>query len=897
MRLLLVHSRWGVEVRVDGLDRVSSTPQLQLFARQDAVTGAGGIITASHNPAPDNGIKLIDHQGGKISADWERITNQVVNSTDLPATIAQVISTFDTNGEIDNIKIDAALNTIGKIGNITTNEKASTDSIGTNMSYVDRVVKSLEDLSSLAQQLNPDLIHGQTFVIDSASGAGTAALQQISDKFNQEFRDGNTHYQMQIINVDGTINEEKGAEFIHKELGKEIAAGKELPQWVQDHLNMEIGTVDGDADRNLYFRVSSDGELEVVDGDKFAALKAKVLDKYLKVLGLDQQFQVGVAQTVLANLGSKGFFDRMGIQVQETAVGDKYVRAAALDWAQEHGVAIYYEAAGHGSIVFNDNFLTTLNDYPAQSPEQSLAKLILTNIVALQNEAGGDGIMNLLLFKALMELENLNFDQLNSDSFLYRELPKTELELKVDHKENVTSVDNLGKELTGPQDIVDYVANVQSDLKAELDARLARGELTEADLPVREFRVIVRYSGTSPKVRVQVDGPVADMAQKAAYQIMQAIYDSENVKGDPAESRPMDQYEEIVAVQKQKMFAELTLSMEDGARFIHGWDQLTENERFSLLLDLSRNGFTAEKLDNLLGIHAKGGEKAIDAPEGEATFEAPDMKDISRESTQDRKDAINLGRQKENVDRSALVVIAGGDGGRLLTNMGFTDEEKSAWSKPTIPVTAVAKKPPLQRIIETIAKVRYDQDSDIPIVIVVGPKSRAPIETFLKANNYFGIENIIVVEQGRYPVLKTIEEGQPAKLILTPDKTIEYNPDGTGGIVDVMATPVTVEGQAFNSVVDYLGTVNRDKVIFWGGDVPGLTTDLFYGILGVSKGVSGTEDVDVVGLAYASQNKKLGTMVLMNGQRVLVIESVDRDSYPGLEQADDTENGSMGTTA
>ncbi len=883
----------GVQVRVDGVNRVSSTPQLQLFARQDVVTGAGGIITASHNPAPDNGIKLIDHQGGKISAQWEQITNEVVNSSDLPATIAGIISTFQTNGQIDRNKINVALDTLGKTGQVVIREDAAVAQIGNNPAYVERVTQTLKTLSKLVQEEYPQR-RGEVFLIDSASGAGTAALQQIAQRFNEMYQAGETHYQMQIINTDGVINEEKGAEFVHKELGKEIAAGKPLPHWIQEHVGVEIGTVDGDADRNLYFKVNEAGELEVVDGDKFAALKAKVLDKYLKELGLDSQFQVGVAQTVLANLGSKGFFDRMGIQVQETAVGDKYVRAAALDWAVDHGVAVYYEAAGHGSIVFNDDFLNTLRQYQPQTSQQVRAKAILDSIVNLQNEAGGDGIMNLLLFKALMELENLSFDQLNSDQFLYRELPKTELELKVAHKENVTSIENLGKDLTGPRDVVDFVARTKAELRAELDARLARGELTEADLPVKEFRVIVRYSGTSPKVRVQVDGPVADLAQKSAYQIMQAIYDSEAVKGDPAERRPMDKYEEIVSAQKQKMLSELTLTMEDGARFVHGWDFLNENERVAILLDLSRNGFTADKLEKLMEVHAKGGEKAIEAPAQKATFEAPDMKDISEANIDERQRAIVLGASQDNVDRSALVVIAGGDGGRLLSNMGFTEEEKSAWSKPTIPVTAVAKKPPLQRIIETMAKVRADRQSEIPIVVVVGPKSRGPIETFLKNNDYFGIENIVVLEQGRYPVLRTIEQGQPPKLILTPDKTVEYNPDGTGGIVDVMATPVTVQGKPFTSVVDYLDSVGRDKVIFWGGDVPGLTSDLFYGILGVSKGVSGTEDVDVVGLAYASQNKGLGTMVMMNGQTVMVIENVDRSSYLGLEEADDTTDGKMG---
>lgn len=886
----------GLTVVLGGPSNVASTPQVQMFTRQDPLSGAGGIISASHNPASDNGIKLIDPSGNKFSEEWELITNEIVNSSNLKETIASILSRFPRLGTGDQANIQSALASIGAVQKAEPIIKPDIQvQQGPNAepSYVDRVVEGMVALLKTADKK----AGVQTFTIDAANGAGSYTVLQIAERINALQQQGEINFRMEVINTSGVINDEVGAEFIHKELGKEIAAGKHVPQWLDSRRGQELGTLDGDADRNLFFRLTEDNELEVIDGDKFAALKVMVLNKYINQLGLQDQFKVGVAQTVLANMGARAFFDKIGVQVQETKVGDKYVRQAALDWTfgnpeknmPAHGVGVYYEAAGHGSILFSDNFIKAVNEAP-----DSRAKTIIQNIIKLQNEAGGDGIMNLVLFRMLMEVENLTFDMLQDNNFLYADMPKLELELRVEHKDKVTSVGNLGKELTGPPEIVDFVNKTKQNIQAELDRRLASGELTAMDLPSRDFRIIVRASGTSPKMRVQVDGPVADIVEKATYEIMQAIYDSPTVKGVTSEPRPMDKYNAIVENRKNKMMSELTVNQEDGAKYIFGWDKLTADERLNILLDLSKNGFTSEKLAQLVNVHKKGGETAVEPPEGQATYDKPGMKDISRANLQDRNNAVQIGSRKENVDRSALVIIAGGDGGRLLTNMGFTESEKTLWSKPTIPVTAVTQKPPLQRILETMARVREDKNSEIPVVVVVGPKSKGPIENFLRQNNYFGIDNIVVVEQGKNPVMKVVKEGQDPQILLTPDKKVEYSPDGTGGIVDIMGASIEVKGDRFDSIVDYLQKVNRDKVIFWQGDVAGLTTDLFYGILGVSKGLTGTQDMDVVGLAYPSTNKGLGSMVMVNGQVVLTIESVDRSKFPGLEAADDTTDGKMG---
>ena len=41
------------------------------------------MITASHNPMQDNGVKIIDKDGSMVQMSWESIFVDIVNSTDL----------------------------------------------------------------------------------------------------------------------------------------------------------------------------------------------------------------------------------------------------------------------------------------------------------------------------------------------------------------------------------------------------------------------------------------------------------------------------------------------------------------------------------------------------------------------------------------------------------------------------------------------------------------------------------------------------------------------------------------------------------------------------------------------------------------------------------------------
>ena len=134
--------------------------------------------------------------------------------------------------------------------------------------------------------------------------------------------------------------------------------------------------MDGDADRLVYFLVQpNDNKIDLVDGDKILSLFALFVKEQLAILNTSGNEKInnyyharlGVVQTAYANGASTDYLKKQGLEVLFTPTGVKYLHEKAA----EYDIGIYFEANGHGTILFSEEFLCWLE---ARDGELSMAK-------------------------------------------------------------------------------------------------------------------------------------------------------------------------------------------------------------------------------------------------------------------------------------------------------------------------------------------------------------------------------------------------------------------------------------------------------------------------------------------------------------------------------------------
>ncbi|MGC0368310.1 phosphoglucosamine mutase [Microbacterium sp. SLBN-111] len=267
---------------VDVLDAgVIPTPATAfLIADRDADFGV--MVSASHNPAPDNGIKIFARGGTKLPDIVEERIERALEWDRLQPTGAGV----------------------GRIRRFADAE--------------DRYVVHL--LGSLPHRL--DGIH---VVLDCANGAAAGVSPET-------FRDAGAQVTVIGADPDG-LNINDGVGSTHLDVLSEAVV----------RLGADVGIAhDGDADRCL----AVDAQGNVVDGDQVMAILAVAM-KERGALAHDT-----LVATVMSNLGLHRAMAAHGIQVKQTAVGDRYV----LEAMNEGGYSLGGEQSGH---VIMSEFATT----------------------------------------------------------------------------------------------------------------------------------------------------------------------------------------------------------------------------------------------------------------------------------------------------------------------------------------------------------------------------------------------------------------------------------------------------------------------------------------------------------------------------------------------------------
>mgnify|MGYP002619521675 FL=1 len=261
---------------------VTTTPSVAYVARTEDFD-CGIMISASHNPYYDNGIKLINGNGEKMDE----------------ATIHLVEAYLDGELEVFGQKYEEI-------------PFAHKDAIGCTVDYAAGRNRYMGYLISLGLYS----FKGMKVGLDCANGSSWNMAQQIFDSLGAKTF---------------VINAEPDGTNINRDAGSTHIEG--LQKYVVEN-GLDVGfAYDGDADRCLCV----DEKGNVVDGDAILY----IYGRYMKERG--KLFTNTVVTTVMSNFGLYKAFDELGIGYAKTAVGDKYV----YEYMTKNGCRIGGEQSGH----------------------------------------------------------------------------------------------------------------------------------------------------------------------------------------------------------------------------------------------------------------------------------------------------------------------------------------------------------------------------------------------------------------------------------------------------------------------------------------------------------------------------------------------------------------------
>lgn len=388
---------------------VIPTPGLAFVAADRRVPGV--MISASHNPFADNGIKIFSPSGSKLSDDLEA------------AIESDLADAHRRDSDWHQIDPRSAAPVGGAVGRIRTDDSALEP-------YIAHLLSVVEGIDLAGCHVVLDCANGSASVVApevlARAGAKTTVVEAAPDGVN--------------------INAGCGATHTARVREAVLESGADLGL-----------AFDGDADRVL----AVDAEGNLVDGDQLIAMFAKDLDARGELSGH------AAVVTVMSNLGLRQALSAASIEIIETPVGDRFV----TDALEENGLALGGEQSGH--IVFRRHATT------------------------------GDGILTGLILLELLIRKGTTLSALAAASM--QRLPQ------VLESVPVPDPSRLGR------------------------ARKVWAELREVERELGSSgRVLLRPSGTEPRVRVMAEAATEADARRAVARIAAVVRDE---LGHDAEAR------------------------------------------------------------------------------------------------------------------------------------------------------------------------------------------------------------------------------------------------------------------------------------------------------------------------------------------------------------------------
>ncbi|XP_072907817.1 phosphoacetylglucosamine mutase [Hemitrygon akajei] len=508
--LVLEYGTAGFRAKAEQLDHVMYRMGLLAALRSKKTTRTIGVmVTASHNPEEDNGVKLVDPLGEMLVSAWEAHATQLANAEDqdLKSALTNIVEKESINLQEEariflgrdtrpsSLKLSQAVidgvcvlgGTYQDYGLVSTPQLHYMVCCGNTMEQygIATVEGYYQKLSrafiALMKQVHCHPEEMRMLNVDGANGIGALKLKELEPYLEEKLKlklcnDGTT----------GKLNYLCGADFVKVQ--------QKPPQGLDMKTNERCCSFDGDADRIVYYYTDESNHFHLLDGDKIATLITTFLKELLAKADLD--LQIAVVQTAYANGSSTRYIEEvMKVPVHCVNTGVKFLHHKA----QEFDIGVYFEANGHGTVLFSKTAEKKIRQMVQEKSQNGAAKM-LENTMDLINQTVGDAISDLLTIEAILSIKGLTILQWDC---IYTDLPNRQLKVKVLDRQVITTVDAGRRALSPP------------GLQQNIDALVVRYNLS---------RAFVRPSGTEDVVRVYAEADTQANADTLAYEVSLLVY-------------------------------------------------------------------------------------------------------------------------------------------------------------------------------------------------------------------------------------------------------------------------------------------------------------------------------------------------------------------------------------
>lgn len=471
------------------------------------------MVTASHNPEKDNGVKLVEPLGEMLPPEWEAHATRLANSADadLSALLVELSESLGVDlsapGDIvvgrdtrsSSARLAMALcdgagvlrpTRVRSAGVVTTPqlhylvrcENDPTYGLPSIPGYEEKLICAFRKLLGSAERT--PRVYTPVVNVDCACGVGAIALGAMLERLSQV---GLTTNMVNLVG-EGTLNEGCGADFVKTKQKPPAKADLSAGRWV---------SFDGDADRIVYF-FSQDGFC-LLDGDRIALLLASFLKSLLTRAGAED-IKLGLVQTAYANGAStaRAKTDVGDAQIACAKTGVKHCHHAALAF----DLGIYFEANGHGTVLFSDKMVERMKSISGTTGDAAKAASQMLLFRDLINETVGDAISIFLAVEAVLYLTD---SDCSSWRAMYDDLPNRQIKVVVKDRGLFETTD------------AERICVQPAGLQAGIDKLVAE---------VPQGRCFVRPSGTEDVVRVYVEAATETEMLKLGQAVVDLVYDT-----------------------------------------------------------------------------------------------------------------------------------------------------------------------------------------------------------------------------------------------------------------------------------------------------------------------------------------------------------------------------------